>query len=304
MINIVLCSDENYAAYSATVMVSALENTSSREEFNFYLLTTGLTKETKINLERTVKHYGAKLSIINVDTSNFDSLNIDLGRFGIGTLLRLYMHRYLPEALEKVIYLDCDLVILGDLKELWEENLNNFPIGAIIDLCSPKSYKERQDNYFNAGVLLIDLNLWINNQLGEKALNYLIKHPDDANFLDQDALNNILKNQWKNLDLSWNFQPAAYSAHEKGYDYLESRKNELYNAIKKPQIVHFIGPIKPWSGKCVHPLQDLFIEFSKKTPWPIKLQTLRAELSIIKRVKIFFKKSKIKRRRKLTTYQK
>lgn len=304
MINIVLCSDENYAAYSATVMVSALENTSCKEEFNFYLLTTGLTEETQKKLKNTIEKYGAKLTILNVNTSDFSSLNIELGRFGIGTLLRLYMHRYLPKEINKVIYLDCDLVILGDLKILWEKQLNGLAVGAVTDLCSPKSYSERQNNYFNAGVLLVDLDLWIQKNIGDEALNYLTSPSTKAKYLDQDALNYVLKGKWRPLELSWNFQPASYTAYEKDYDYLISRKEELYDSIKKPSIVHFIGPIKPWHAKCVHPLQELFIEFSEKTPWPIKLKTLRTELSLLKRVKLFVKKSKMKRRRKLTKYLK
>lgn len=302
MINIVLCSDENYAAYSATVMVSALENTSYKEEFNFYLLTTGLTEETKIKLKSTIEKYGAKLSILNVDESEFSSLNIELGRFGIGTLLRLYMHRYLPKDINKVIYLDCDLIILNDLKALWGKELNGLAVGAVTDLCSPNAYSERQDNYFNAGVLLINLDLWVKKDIGNEALNYLINNPTTVKYLDQDALNYVLKDKWQNLELSWNFQPTSYTAYEKGYDYLATRKEELYDSVKKPSIVHFIGPVKPWHAKCTHPLQELFIEFSEKTPWPIKLQTLRAKLSLLKRAKLFFKKSKIKRRRKLTQY--
>ncbi|MBJ7540057.1 glycosyltransferase family 8 protein [Marinomonas transparens] len=303
MISIVLCSDENYAPYSATVMVSSLVNTAAPEDFIFYLLTPGLTDGSKDKLQTAVESYGAQLEIISIEVSNFISLNIDLGRFGIGALLRLYMHRYLPEITKKVIYLDCDLLVLGDLAELWGKNLNGLTLGAITDLCSPSVFKGRQKNYFNSGVLLIDLIKWKNDEIGEKALTYLDKNLEKSKYPDQDALNSVLKGECLPIDLSWNFQPTSYAAYEKNYDYLENRRYELYTSIQKPNIVHFIGSVKPWSPDCVHPLQKLFIKFSEETPWPISIKKLRSNLSLSKRVRLFLKKNKIKRRRKMTKYR-
>ena len=111
MVNIVLCSDENYAAYSATVMVSALENTVNKKDFDFYLLTSNIADATKSALIETIEAHGATLNIIDVDTSEFSALELDLGRFGVGTLIRLHMHRYLPNQIKKVIYLDVSALI-------------------------------------------------------------------------------------------------------------------------------------------------------------------------------------------------
>ncbi|MEL0613804.1 glycosyltransferase family 8 protein [Marinomonas arenicola] len=299
MINIVLCSDENYASYSATVMVSALENTAEKKEFHFYLLTSNISDMTKNALLETIKSHGATISIIDVDTSEFSTPKLNLGRFGVGTLIRLYMHRYLPKQVTKVIYLDCDLVILGDLKQLWQQNLHGATIGAVNDLCAPKYY---QKNYFNAGVLLIDLHHWKQNKVGEKALNFLIQTPTKTKYLDQDALNYVIAGKWESLDLSWNFQPASYRAKEKGYSYLRNRQEELNRSIKKPNIVHFIGPIKPWHPQSSHPLSELFISFSQMTPWPIQPSKRPTNRSLTRNIQAFIKSRKIKRRRKLTEY--
>ncbi|NLQ19083.1 glycosyltransferase family 8 protein [Marinomonas sp. M1K-6] len=304
MINIVLCSDENYAAYSATVMISSLLNTTSPEKFAFYLLTPGLKIETEKKLKKAIQDYDAQLHIVNVDTSNLNSLNIHLGRFGIGALLRLYMHFYLPEHVEKVIYLDCDLLVLGDLADLWKKNLNGLPVGAVTDLCSPEVFKKRHESYFNSGVLLIDLIKWKKDQIGEKSLSYLNENSKNLKYPDQDALNYILKDKYQPVDLSWNVQPTSYSAYEKNYDYLQKRKDELYQSIKKSNIIHFIGSLKPWHPNCTHPMQELFIDFSKHTPWPIDIKKLRTTLSISEKIRLILKKKKIQRRRKMTEYKK
>lgn len=304
MISIVLCSDENYAAYSATVMVSSLINTTTPEKFVFYLLTPGLESDTENKLQTAVTRYGAQLKIIDVDISHFNSLNIDLGRFGIGALLRLCMHQYLPKTTKKVIYLDCDLLILGDLAELWKKSLNGLTAGAVTDLCSPETFYKRNQNYFNSGVLLIDLEKWKKEEIGEKSITYLNNNSKKSKYPDQDALNAILKDKHLLLDLSWNFQPTSYPAYEKSYVYLEERKDELYRSIQRPNIVHFIGSVKPWNPNCTHPLQELFTAYSKKTPWPIDIKKLRSTLPMLKKIRLFLKKGKIKRRRKMSKIRK
>ncbi|BFM49616.1 glycosyltransferase family 8 protein [Marinomonas sp. THO17] len=303
MINILLCSDENYAAYSSIVMISSLINTTCPEKFSFYLLTPGLKKETKNKLYKAVQYYSAQLKIIEVDNSNLSYSNMELGRFGLSSILRLLMHIHLPPKVKRVIYLDSDLLILGDLEELWKKNLDNFALGAVTDLCSPETFIKRNSNYFNSGVLLIDLIKWKEDQIGELSLSYLNKNSDILKYPDQDALNYILRDNFFPIDLSWNFQPTSYSAYEKSFHYLDSRKDELYQSIRKPNIVHFIGALKPWHANCTHPLQELFIDFSKNTPWPINIKELRASLSIFQKIKFFLKQNKIKRRKIMCDYQ-
>lgn len=300
MIDVVLCSDENYAPYSAVVMISALTNTKYKEGFHFHLLTTGLKEETEAKLKSTILEYGAKIDITTVNASITRERKIELGRFGIAALFRLYMHRYLDKSIKRVIYLDCDLVILGDLKQLWEQDLADKTVGAVTDLCSPSSYSKRVTDYFNSGVLLINLEKWRNKNIGENALENLITTPYKYQYLDQDVLNDMLKKDWLSLDLSWNVQPTSYNAYKKNYEYLLARNDELYNSIKCPNIVHFIGPIKPWHATSTHPFQDAFIQFSEKTPWPIKLKERQKELTLLKRFTIWNKKkvkSKIAQRK-------
>lgn len=299
MIDIVLCTDENYAAYCSVVMVSALKNTVCPEMFHFHVLTPNLTSLSQEKMNSLVTEYGAKLSIYEADTGFFDSVKADLGRFGIGTLLRLYMDHYLPQECERVIYLDCDLLILGDLAKLSNVNLNGNVVGGVPDLCSPQTFKSREYEYFNAGVLVIDLGLWREKNIAQLALDYLSNH--NAKYLDQDALNYIFQGQWKILDISWNMQPAAYTAYDKKYDYIP--RKQIEEAVHFPNIVHFIGPVKPWHANCTHPLQQLFLDFSNFTPWPISQKDLRAQISWTKRINRLFKHLKITKRRKLTKYQ-
>ncbi|MCA2016632.1 glycosyltransferase family 8 protein [Vibrio tritonius] len=301
MIDIVLCTDENYAAYCAVVMVSALKNTEVPHLFRFNILTLGLNKETSDRLKKLVESYNANLNIIEVNTHDFEKVKTNLGRFGISALLRLNLDMYLSPECKRAIYLDCDLLILTDLKILWDIDIKDNTVGAIVDLCSPSEFLSRNKPYFNSGVLIINILKWRENKIGENSINYLSNLKEESKYPDQDALNSILSNDWESLNISFNMQPAAYTAYEKKYNHIP--RKQIEEAVYYPNIVHFIGPVKPWHVNCTHPLQSLFLEFSNLTPWPISQKDLLTKMSWTKRIKRLFKHLKINKRRKLTKYQ-
>ncbi len=169
-----------------------------------------------------------------------------------------------------------------------------------MDLCNPSSKHTRRDpdNYFNSGMMLVDLLAWRREGVAEKALEYL-QVSEVARYPDQDALNEVLESRWRRLEPEWNFQPTAYAAVEKRYAHLAEYLPALKVASRHPRIVHFIGAVKPWHARCVHPFQDDFIAYSALTPWPIEKAALRSTLPWRKRFRLLLKEPKIRRRRML-----
>ncbi|RAH38238.1 glycosyltransferase family 8 protein [Halomonas sp. SL1] len=298
--NVLLCADEGYARHGAVVMASAMANASRADQLRFFLLTPGLEENTKDRLHALVEAAGAVLHIIEVDVQELQG--VKAGRFGVAALLRLLMHRYLPEDCERVIYLDCDTLVLGSLEDLWNLPLAGDVAAAAMDLCNPSSKNTRRDpdNYFNSGVMLVNLVAWRNGRVAEQALAFLEQNGEGLRYPDQDALNQVLDGKWRRLSADWNFQPTAYAAVEKRYAHLIQYLPDLEAAIRYPRIVHFIGAVKPWHATCVHPLQDDFIAYSNLTPWPIRKAALRSTLPLGKRLRLALKRPKIRRRRKLT----
>lgn len=305
MIEVVLCSDNNYVSYAAVTIASTIVHCSHPESLRFHLLTVDADSFKLADLAQMVANLGAQLSIYEVQVESF--LELELDRFGIGTILRLLMQDYLSQQLERVIYLDCDILVLSDLSALWGQSLNGQVVGAVTDLCNPQTYKRRQQiysSYFNAGVLLVDIVRWRHEKIGLQALRYLSENISQLPYYDQDALNYIIGDNWHSLDLRWNFQPAAYSAFDKNYNYLQERRDELEAAIRKPAVVHFIGGTKPWHARCRHPLQDLFLFYSQFTPWPIDKQALRSQLTFYERAKRLLRLPKQWRRQQMLDYKK
>ncbi len=303
MFRIVLCTDEGYAPHCAVVILSTIMHCSAPADLHFVILTPGLSSPTASALRNMVTDHGAHLDIITVESDI--SGNLNLGRFGSGAIMRLYMDRYLPTQCKKALYLDCDLLVLSDISTLTRIDLCGRAIGAVTDLCSPDAYAKQSGRtpYCNTGVLMIDLELWREQAIGERALSYLQQATGGLRYPDQDALNQVLAGNWFSLDLSWNFQPAAYTALEKKFDYLANRHEELIGAVHRPKIVHFIGGVKPWHAECTHPLQDLFIYFSAFTPWPIDRIGLKASLPLNRRLRLAFKQPRQRRRRNMLMYQ-
>lgn len=300
MINLVLCADEGYAKYGAVVMASAIKHSQCPERLRFFWLIQGVSEQTREGLHATVAGTGAQLELIEPNEEAFS--DIELGRFGEASLLRLSMHRYLPSGCQRVIYLDCDLLVLGDVAELWSMPLKENTIGAAMDLCNRKMIHSRcsADHYFNSGVLLVDLDRWRDRRVLENALAYIEERSGQLKYPDQDALNYVLSEDWLRLPSAWNLQPTAYAAVEKNYAHLKSHLPELHEAIRSPRIVHFIGARKPWHPLCAHPLQELFVEHSCGTPWPIDATQLRGRVPFAKRIRFAMKTFKIQRRRKMT----
>lgn len=300
-VNIVLCSDDNYAPYAATVIISAVNNSSRSGCLNFFLLATEMTLGVKHTLQDWSAELNIKLNIIDANVDGFK--NISVGRFGKATLVRLLLHKYLPKNVNKVLYLDCDVMVLDDLDILWNESLNELSVAAVMDLSSSPEESNRlltSGDYFNAGVMLIDVNRWKEDCIGERAEAALNDNLATFKYLDQDALNYVLAGNWKRLGFRWNFQPVSYSAVEKKYEHLVENLTDIEDAISNPAVVHFIGSVKPWNGKCDHPLKYLFLEYSKLTPWPINNSELLSKISLRDRISLLLKTFKINQRRRKT----
>lgn len=180
----------------------------------------------------------------------------------VSVYFRLLIGEQLPESVERVIFLDTDLLIRGDLVELWKLPFDGSVVQAVPDayagtLHLPRLRRVAAEGvagiregmpYFNAGVLLVDLRAWRQQSVGEHSVDLLLQHGDRLMGRDQDALNLILADRWKPLAPTWNFHelPHCLFLWETG----ELSRAELGQSFRDPQIVHFIGHWQPWGRQC------------------------------------------------------
>jgi lipopolysaccharide biosynthesis glycosyltransferase len=161
------------------------------------------------------------------------------------TYARLLLPQKFDESPARILYLDADLLVLGDLEALWETQLEGAVLGAVRDDTLDRALKSsdpgwvglpRVADYFNAGVLLIDLQRWRAERISEKALAYLTQYPHSP-FSDQDALNVACDRHWKPLEPRWNT-----------HNHWETSICDLPSA-RRPVILHFVAKAKPWDAR-------------------------------------------------------
>ena len=250
MMNIVFCLDNNLVK-QAQILINSILATNADTQIYFYALLLNVEKENIAELEGNVKKNHAQLTVYEIDPSK-SFPNILKGSVTTGTYLRLLIEEILPNDIQKVLYLDCDIIVVGNLCELYNTDISDYSIAAAYDVeCDDILRYNRMDypleeGYFNAGVLLINLDYWRKNKIGKKALDFVFNNVELCEFHDQDALNHILHGSVK-------FISSKYNAI---YDFFRVDSEKLrietikYKAIMKdlesPVIIHYAGVFKPW----------------------------------------------------------
>lgn len=269
--NILFACDENYATHLLVLIKSIQMHTKSN--LAIYILDMGIKTKTK---ETIAKHFSdIQIEFIAVDEEDFAQFPKTISYISLATNARLKCCDYLPTTLDKILYLDIDIIVSGDLQKLWQTDLQDKSIGVCFDtfIAFDKKHKEKislnaDDPYFNAGVMLIDLKKWREKDIFELSLDVIKTYKDKLHFQDQDILNIVFKNDALYLDNRFNFQPTQLRRIKK---FKRGKLQKLY-ALEKttfPIVVsHFCGPDKSWHEKSrhinSHLYWDILKEFDKK----------------------------------------
>ncbi|KAF5361465.1 hypothetical protein D9758_006182 [Tetrapyrgos nigripes] len=244
--HIALTVDSSYAIGAAVTMRSAVDNTSGR--LTFYIVDCGLTDEDKEQLERSV-------TIRDDVTMKFlplpeKALARELG----STWAKLDLDSLLP--VERVLYLDADLLVRKSLRELWKTDLRGRAIAAASDVGYPMGHNgvERR-SYFNGGMMLMDLAKVRAEGNSLRELGHRMK---ESRFRDQDALNTHFR-EWTPVSLKWNAQGLGTYAKYPS----EDRDLLDLNDMTDPHIVHFIGALHPTLAAILNP----YVQPPTAKPW-------------------------------------
>lgn len=204
-------------------------------------------------------------------------------RFGQVAWYRVLLPELLPE-IDRTLYLDADTIVRHQLDELWNSPLDGCVVGAVANplypFMNPGFLDELgvlPEQYFNSGMLLFDMDAWRNEGLTRKVLERAATQRNQE-WPDQNALNFVLKKQWKPLHPKWNSQNTIFDLHASQLPFLSE---EIQQARRDPAVLHFIGPYKPWHYRCKHRMRSAYWQNISHTPWgeyPIEGRNLRNAL--------------------------
>ena len=258
--------DSNYTEQTAVSISSILKNSKDDENINFYILDGGLSSEDRLSLEKLKNIKDFSIKYIEMDKKIFENCPLlkaekkgyENYHVTLPTYFRFKLSSLFPN-LDKILYLDCDVIIKSSLKELFLSDIKDKSVLMVPDSESEKEAKRLGTNlYFNAGVMLINLDFWRKNNIENALFSYSQEHTDTILWQDQDVVNVVLQENIGELNKKWNYQYFQYE---------EINDKELMNSC----IIHLAGRFKPWLMPFEHPVYELYYYYLSFTDWRNKI---------------------------------
>lgn len=276
-INIVCATDDNYVPLCGIMLTSLFESNPGCY-FSVYVLTQGLNERNAELLSNLSCHHGnmcGEVHICKVDDSVIKKIPVRFhDNLTIATFYRFLIADLLPRDVDRVLYLDCDILVRGDISELYDTDLTGVAVAAcpehngkigevqpvhIVGWCNRLGYNSDY-GYFNAGVLLINLAYWREHNVGNLLIEYLKKNYEKCFLLDQDVLNYVLHKE--KVDLPYKYNVLVHCLFE---DIIK------YNAPylqENPVIVHYSVVCKPWDFYTAdYPFRKEWEYYRNISPW-------------------------------------
>lgn len=253
--NLVFCSDQNYLPHLASAIHSILAHHAA-SEIVFWVVHNDCSEASLQTFNKAVSP--ARISLLCDESLTYKTLFVNR-HVSKTTYQRLFLDHILPAEVTRYLYLDCDLLVVGNLRQLYDMPLDGYILAAAPEYDPEKLFApDRKSEYFNAGVMLVNRDAWRINNIGEALEHYLGTHGEKLRFWDQDALNGVLANVWKPVSPKWNLT-ASYFRNQKMRK--AHRADEVYADCR---IIHFNASIKPWHYRLRHPYKYLYFTYLPK----------------------------------------
>ena len=271
-IHILGATDDRYSPWYGVMLTSLFEN-NKRERIIVHMLTGGLQAENESALHQLANRYGQALHFVYVDESALAKCPIRVNdHVTLSTWFRLLAPVLLPDSIDKVLYLDGDIIVNGPIKALWNTDIKDYAIGAAIDesYWNSEIYDrliiDKQIPYTSAGVLLINLAYWRNKKGVERCFSCIEKMADKLLFHDQDTVNVVFQKEKRLLPITYNLQYGfirkwSFSACD------NTVQQEILSTIHNPVIIHYSGPGKPWFRFNDNPYRKFFLKYKRLSLW-------------------------------------
>jgi len=276
------CANDHYAQHMAACIASLLEN-SSLPFHDICVAGNFSDPDVARKLAELIAGYeNAALRVIEFSPSSNINLPTRM-HWTVDTFSRFWATDFFGPTVERVLYLDSDMIILRDIAELWHADLGGKLFGAVSipgaernpDLKIPAEY-----GYFNAGVLLFDMNRWREETPLETLLPYIEANIDALPYLDQDALNACYHKDRQPLDYRWNMiVPFTWPQ-----SFIPLSAEERAQIVKEAGIAHYNGQSKPWHYMNKHPYKHAYWHYVRKTPWRAAEESGRTPLNQLKKL--------------------
>lgn len=229
----------NYA-YVDQVMTTIKSICYHNRSIRFYLINSDFPNEWIKQLNKRLEKFDSEIINCRVTSEQIARYKTDIS---YTVFLRYFVADFVKE--EKALYLDCDLVVTKNLDDLFATDLQDYPLAAIRDF-GGRAYFGRE--IFNAGVLLINNDLWKQEQMTQRLIDLTNEWHDKVDQADQSILNMLFKDRWLELNFDYNH----IVIHKQFTDY------QLPAGQDYPAIIHYLSHRKPWKDLAAQTYRDVW----------------------------------------------
>lgn len=300
-LNVLYCCDENYAPFAGVSMTSLFMNNRDIEKITVYLVLDNVSERNRERYTRLADEYGREVVLLDAASvvERIKAYNIPMWRDSYATNFRLFFPEYIRPNVTKLLYLDCDTIVLSSLRRLLEMDMGDNCVAMAtcsIMTCADRDIVYKSLEKHNAGVMLIDVANWINGKWMDKLIYHIENVRARYPAPDQDLLNVVCAGHILRLPQEYNFPPLhrAYSddIYFKAMKYTGIARGDIEYAREHPAIYHtyrFLGQF-PWHSDTLHPDKAIFDEYLEKSLWRDYERKLSPQSTVFKIERVLYSK--------------
>ncbi|WP_275790765.1 glycosyltransferase family 8 protein [Pararhizobium gei] len=273
---LIACATDRYYVEMTGVLIRSVCAQPHSDRLRFYVFCAGVPQKDKDKLAACA--FGdAEINIVDIDDVLYEQVRDLPVRKHISVVA--YVSIFIPKLLEgegdRLLYVDCDVVVNTSLDPLFALDLGNRAVGAAPDTTLPdrmKMYNEAighsaEAPYFNSGIFIVDIKTWNAHRVTERGAAYARSRLPPITQHDQAVLNKVLKDDWLPLDPSWNAKPTDFTPA----------------TVQTMPILHYRGRSKPFHADFPKKYRTVYDMHRMHTPWAKTRRLSKMERSLSKR---------------------
>lgn len=278
-INISYACNEAYMEQTTVSLLSLYMNCSTPNKIIIYFIDMGVEEQSKEDLIALVEKYQSKIVFVPFEDIAYDlKVSEKRGRHIKSVYAKLFFGRI--AGIDKIIYLDSDIVVVDDITKLWRIDLNNYVCAGVETIHSIEDNASigysKDDRAINDGMVVMNLKKWRDGNYLEKCLEYIKKYKGEPPVLSEGTINAVCKGEIKILHPRYNLMSAIIDLKSKKIMELTERRyysqRVVDEAIANPCLIHFLCGYynRPWCKECNHPMKNIYLKYRNMTKWAKK----------------------------------
>ena len=289
--NVAYSCNDKYISQTGISMISLFENNKDAEDICVYLISKDVSQANGSQLKAIAEQYHRDFREVKFDDIAYDLKLSNTGRHIDTIYTKVFFSRI--EGVNKMIYLDSDTVVVGSLKELWEDDLDGVYMG-VVETLPTKFYKElglpKGHRFFNDGMAICNVAYCREHNLIKKVLKVVEDFNGNPPTLSEGALNKVCYGKVKYISLKYNLMAgllymcrldAAYMSRVLHYN-----EEDLRESCEHPIVIHYLTAFynRPWFNNCSHPYKEEYYKYKALSPWvddPLKENKLPLKTKLI-----------------------